>query len=604
MSWLWPAVRGYLPRLIAAGLLAAAADLAALGLLATATYLLVSAAGQPPLAALTVAIVSVRALAIGRGTLRYAERLTGHDAVLRVLAAVRQRLFAALAGGRDRGLTAARPGSGARSGTGAAGEDQTGVPGPASGDLLSRMVSDVEAVQDLLLRVLVPVAATTAVAVAAVTATALLAPPATGVVAAGLLLAGVGLPALTLAAADRAARQVAPWRARVATEAVDLSHGAADLAAFGATGAAIGRLRRAATELARRERGLAAIDAAVAAAGTLTAGLTSAGAVLLAVRGGVDPVAVAVVGVGALVAVENCLELPAAARRWAAIRSPLARLAAVVEAADVAGESAAGPAGAPVPAGPVTVSVRGLRVQHPGRAVPALAGVDLEIPPGARVAVVGPSGAGKSTLLAVLAGLQPPTAGTVTVAGAPLPAYPERQRPRLAGGLLADAHIFHTTVRANLLLADPDADDEALVSACRVAGLGDWLAAQPAGLDTVVGEDGAQLSGGERQRLALARALLAAPAVLLLDEPTEGLAPEAADRVLRDVLAAAGPDRSVVVVTHHLRGLAGFDEILVLEDGQVRQRGTHAELSAVHGWYREQYHAQQLAHEGYLRTAA
>src|SRR5690606_29897300 len=233
-----------------------------------------------------------------------------HDAVLRVLAAVRQRLFAALAGGRDRGRTAARAGSGARSGTGAAGEDQTGVPGPASGDLLSRMVSDVEAVQDLLLRVLVPVAATTAVAVAAVTATALLAPPATGVVAAGLLLAGVGLPALTLAAADRAARQVAPWRARVATEAVDLSHGAADLAAFGATGAASGRLRRAATELARRERGLAAIDAAVAAAGTLTAGLTAAGAVLLAVRGGVDPVAVAVVGVGALVAVESCLELP------------------------------------------------------------------------------------------------------------------------------------------------------------------------------------------------------------------------------------------------------------------------------------------------------
>ena len=119
------------PRLIVAGLLAAAADLAALGLLATATWLLVSAAGQPPLAALTVAIVSVRALAIGRGTLRYAERLTGHDAVLRILAAVRQRLFAA--GGGGPGLTAARPGSGARSGTGAAGEDQTGVPGPASG---------------------------------------------------------------------------------------------------------------------------------------------------------------------------------------------------------------------------------------------------------------------------------------------------------------------------------------------------------------------------------------------------------------------------------------------------------------------------------------
>src|SRR5690606_9741343 len=328
----------------------------------------------------------------------------------------------------------------------------------------------------------------------------LLAPPATGVVAAGLLLAGVGLPALTLAAADRAA-----------TEAVDLSHGAADLAAFGATGAAIGRLRRAATELARRERGLAAIDAAVAAAGTLTAGLTAAGAVLLAVRGGVDPVAVAVVGVGALVAVESCLELPAAARRWAEIRSPLARLAAVMAdtAADQAGADRADPgagggappdrpaapagdgqgAGAPT-AGPVAVCARGLRVYHPGRAVPALAGVDLDLPPGARVAVVGPSGAGKSTLVAALAGLVPLTGGTLTVAGAPLSAYPESRRPRLIGGLFADAHIFHTTVRANLRLADPHADDAALTAACQVAGLGEWLAAQPAGLDTVVGEDG------------------------------------------------------------------------------------------------------------------
>src|SRR5690606_17453532 len=304
MSWLWPAVRGYLPRLVAAGLLAAAADLAALGLLATATWLLVSAAGQPPLAALTVAIVAVRALAIGRGTLRYAERLTGHDAVLRILAVVRQRLFAALAAAAD------------RSAAGLAGEDRAGAArslSPASGDLLSRMVSDVEAVQDLLLRVLVPVAASTAVAVAAVATTAVLAPPATAVVAAGLLVAGVGLPVLALAGADRTARQVAPWRAQVATEAVDLSHGAADLAAFGATGAAIDRLRQAAARLARQERRRAATDAAVAAAGTLTAGLTSAGAVLLAVRGGVDPVAVAVVGVGALVAVENCLELPAAA---------------------------------------------------------------------------------------------------------------------------------------------------------------------------------------------------------------------------------------------------------------------------------------------------
>lgn len=660
MSWLWRAARGHLTRLIVAGVLAAAAELAGLGLLATATWLLVSAAGQPPLAALTVAIVSVRALAIGRGTLRYAERLTGHDAVLRILADVRERLYTA--------LVARRP----------------DAAGPRSADLLSRMVSDVDAVQDLVLRVLVPVGAAGAVAVAAVGVTSVLAPAATGVVAAGLLVAGVVLPVWAVRGADRAARAVAPLRARLAVEAVDLSHGVADLAAYGAIGAATGRLRQAAEGLARQERRLATTSSAVTAVGTLTAGLTAAGAVLLAVRAGVDPVAVAVVGVGALVAVESCLGLVAAARTWAEVRAPLARLTAVltggggpapdrsavpdrvvvsdqaaaldrvvapdrsavldrVAAPDLSTVAdrpaapdpvAAGdpPAASDRPAapgvatvdrpaapgvaaldrpaasvertpGPVEISARGLTVRYPDRSVPALSDVDLDLRPGVRVAVVGPSGAGKSTLLAALLGLVTPTAGTLTVGGVPPAAYPEEQRRRLVSGLLADAHLFHTTVRANLRLADPDADDAALVEACRVAGLGPWLAEQPDGLDTVVGEDGGQLSGGERQRLALARALLAAPAVLVLDEPTEGLAPDAAAEVLRNVLAAVGPDRSVLVVTHDLRGLAGFDEIIVLEQGRVRQRGSHAEVVDQDGWYREQYLAQRLAYEGYLPAA-
>src|SRR5690606_9204355 len=120
-------------------------------------------------------------------------------------------------------------------------------------------------------------------------------------------------------------------------------------------------------------------------------------------------------------------------------------------------------------------------------------------------------------------------------------------------------------------LARPDASEADLWAAVEAAGLRDWLAAQPDGWETVVGEAGAQVSGGQRQRLALARAVLSAPAVLLLDEPTEGLDPRAADRVLRDVLAAAGP-ASVVVVTHRLTGLDAFDEILVLDGGRVIQR--------------------------------
>ncbi len=589
MRTLYAVVRPYLVRLVAAGLVAAAADAAGLALLATATWLLVSAAFQPPLAALTVAIVSVRALAIGRGTLRYTERLAGHDAVLRVLSEVRARLFAALAARRR--------------------------PEARSGDLLSRVVSDVEAVQDLLLRVLVPGAAAVLAGTGALVAGAVLAPPATPVIAAGLLVAGVLLPVLAVRAVDRTAAVVAPLRADVATAAVDLTHGAADLAAYGATPAAVGRLRGAAGRLARAESRIARTGSLLDAAGMLVAGLTAAGTAVAAMRGGVDPVTTAAVTVATMVAVEVAFALVLAARRWAEIRVPLQRVTGLLDAAPevpvgapsgTAGDGARGSGtrgdAALAPTGPVTLVARGVGASHDG--VPVLSGVDLTLTPGRRVAVVGPSGSGKSTLLSVLAGLHPLDTGTVTVDGVPLSEVDPVARCRLVSGLLADAHVFHASVRDNLLLARPEATQAELDAACAAAGLLDWVRRQPAGYDTVVGEDGGLLSGGQRQRLALARALLASPAVLLLDEPTEGLPPATARAVLSSVLDFAGPRRSGVVVPHLLRGLEDVDESGVLDDGRVVQRGSHHELMAAGGWYRDQVLVQRVAEEGYHRVVA
>ncbi|MFV2088108.1 thiol reductant ABC exporter subunit CydC [Micromonospora sp. LOL_021] len=607
MTGTWPErtvlslARPYLGRLVGAGLLAAATEAAALALLATAVWLLITAAGRPPLDAVTVAIVGVRALAISRGVLRYTERLAGHDATLRVVTDVRFRIFTALA--------ARRPTA----------EDR-------SGDALSRLVSDVEAVPDLLLRVLVPGAAAATVAVLAVAGAATVSPAAALALAAGLVVAGGGLPAVAALLTRRTADRMAPLRGEFAADGADLIHGAADLAAFGGTADALRRSTRRARELARLERRLAATGWAIDGIGVLVVGLTVAAVTVTALRDGVGGVLVGVLAVGALAAVEMSLALVAAARQWAQLRGGLRRVAellteagqaatgqvdgdrAETEQADAesrtTGRAAADPAGAAAADGRQrpTMVLDGVTVRYRAGTSPALDRLDLSLPPGRRIAVVGPSGAGKSTLLGVLTGAVPPDGGRVTIDGVDLADVPAAARHRLVGGLLAEAYVFNATVRDNLLLGRPTAADDDLAAAAAAAGLFDWVRDQPDGWQTLVGAAGSRISGGQRQRLALARALLAGPSVLVLDEPTEGLDPASADTVLASALAAAD-DRTVVLVTHRLSGLESMDEILVLDAGRIVQRGDHAELTGRPGWYQEQWIMQRAAEQGYLTAA-
>ncbi|WP_406728621.1 thiol reductant ABC exporter subunit CydC [Streptomyces sp. GD-15H] len=576
-------------RVTYAAMWGALASLAGLGLTGAAAWLITRAAGQPPLSALSVAIVAVRACATLKGVFRYGERLAGHDVALRAQAAERGRLFASLI----RAGTARR-----------------------SGDLLSRMVSDTDAAQDLLVRCLLPAVAAAAGTAGALTAGAWLLPASVPVLAAGLLTAAVLLPAAASGTARRWARRTAPARAELATRAADLVHGADDLAAYGAAGRARAAVAAAADQLALLERRRAYAQATATAAAVLVQGLTVLAVVLLARRHDAGHVVTAVLALTALVAFEPVLPLTRAAEDWVAARSALRRLR---EGDGVQPKAPVAIAEKPVASLPpserrsldteeLTVHVAELTVRYRPDAAPALRAVSLVLRPGRRIAVVGPSGSGKSTLLGALAGLVPVESGHVLLSdttgdglrlgGAGLA---DDAVQRVMTGLVTEPYVFHASLRDNLRLARPDADDARIAAALRCAGLAEWAGRM--GWDTVLREDGGSVSGGQLQRIALARALLRDPPVLLLDEPAEALDPEAADELTARLLSQAPGPRTVVLVTHRLRGLTAADEIVVLEEGRVTQCGTHAELVARPGYYRDAWESEALAAEAAHRFA-
>ncbi|SFQ34881.1 thiol reductant ABC exporter subunit CydC [Amycolatopsis rubida] len=495
-------------KLVRAALLSVGAELAGLGLTGTAAWLLMRAAEQPPLAALTLAIVAVRVFALARGGLRYAERLAGHDVVLRYLGSLRTRVYQALLPRR--------------------------VAEHSGADLVTRLVSDVDAVQDAILRLALPAVVAGTVGIAVMIFACLVNLPLAGIILIGLITAGLLL----------IPRGTAPEsRAELAERTVELVLGRDELIAYGweqrekARAATI--IRKLAADSRRTGRRLALTTAAGVAVQFAT---TTAVALL-------SPANIPVTAALALTTMalfELVLPLIPAAERIPEIRTSLSRVRAVLSAPE--------PAPEPVP-GPGHFRLTNVGVQHPGRRA-ALEGIDLDLPPGTRLGVLGPSGAGKTTLLHVLLGFVSPTSGSITVDGRPV-AGPH---PAVISGALADAHVFATTVRENLLLASPEATDDDLRAACETAGF-------DLPLDRDTGQDGDALSGGQRQRLLLARAVLAAPPVLVLDEPVEGLDPAHGDEVLARVLAQA--KGTVVLVTHRPEHVAGFDQIRTLEDGRL-----------------------------------
>jgi ABC-type multidrug transport system fused ATPase/permease subunit len=286
---------------------------------------------------------------------------------------------------------------------------------------------------------------------------------------------------------------------------------------------------------------------------------------------------------------------------WTQLQSGLGALARIQEVLGLAPEDdrraerggATSAPRLPAPGDPVPLlELDDVRFSYPD-GTEVLRGVSLTVPAGRRVALVGPSGAGKSTILALVEGFYPLTGGVIRWAGTDVRELPRAALRARLGYVEQEAPVLAGTVRDNLLLAAPGIPDPDLWAVLAAVGLTPVVARSPRGLDVPVGDDGVLLSGGERQRLAIARSLLARPALLLLDEPTASLDARN-ESLLRDTLAAAGADRALLVVAHRLSTVRDSDQIVVLDGGEVVARGTHDELVEASALYRELATAQLL----------
>ena len=547
-------------RLALALLLGSLALGSAVGLMATSGWLISRASQQPPVLYLMVAVTATRAFGIGRAVFRYGERLVSHDAVLRMLADTRVAVYRRLERLAPAGLRSSR-----------------------RGDLLSRLVADVDALQDYWLRWLLPAGSAAIVSAASIGFTAWLLPEAGLALAVGLVAAGAGVPLVTGAVARRAERRLAPARGVLATRVTDLLTGTAELTVAGALPARTAEARRADGTLTRIASRAATATALGDGLTALLSGLTVAATALVGAQavadGRLGGVTMAVVVLTPLAAFEAVLGLPLAVQYRQRVRRSAERVYEVLDAPEPVREPEQ-PRQAP--ASPFPVALKGLTARYEGQDRDALDGLDLTLHQGRRIAVVGPSGSGKTTLAQVLLRFLDPDAGSYTLAGVDAHALDGDDVRRLVGLCAQDAHLFDSSVRENLLLARKDATEGDLRDALARARLVDWADSLPDGLDTLVGEHGARLSGGQRQRLALARALLADFPVLVLDEPAEHLDLPTADALTADLLAAT-EGRTTLLITHRLAGLETVDEVVVLDEGRAVQRGTYAELASVPG---------------------
>lgn len=543
-------------------LMGTAAIGAGIGLLGTSSWLIASAALHPSIADLQVAIVGVRFFGISRGVFRYLERLISHSVNLHLLSRLREDFYRRIEPGAPANLHSYR-----------------------SGDLLHRMMSDLETLENFYVRVVAPVVVAVVIAAGTSLFVGGYLKQCGLILASGLFTNGFLLPMLTLFTSRPWVRDLTAVHADVSALTVESLQGLEDLQAYHAHDRWFETLQGEYRQAGKIQNKITGINSMGSALSLLALNSTVLGVLWAAIprvsAGELDGVMLAVLAMVTSASFEAVTIMPSAAVNLNSSLSSANRLFGVggqeLEIRQPDRKNS-------IPPGD-EVFFNKISLVYPDALKPVLQGISFSIHKGEKKAIVGVSGAGKTCLLNLLMRFQIPTSGRILIDGIDLQSIAQPNLPSIFGVVSQSPYLFSTSLRENLQLARPGAVDKEILMALEQAELGEWAGKLPDGLDTWLGENGVRMSAGERQRLAVARLILQNPPILLLDEPTANLDPINETHILNNLFTIFC-SKTILFVTHRLTLLERMDEILVLDHGEIIERGKYTDLLACEGKFK------------------